>query len=40
VAVFQVTGVLVLVGLGVLGYVSLWQRRTLALEPKAKHHIV
>jgi len=37
VAVFQVTGVLVLVGLGVLGYVSLWQRRILALEPEAKH---
>jgi MFS family permease len=27
VAVFQVTGVVVLAGLGVLGYVSLWQRR-------------
>jgi MFS family permease len=37
VAVFQVTGVLVIVGLGVLGYVSLQQRRTLALEPEAKH---
>jgi len=27
VAVFQVTGVVVLAGIGVLGYVSLWQRR-------------
>jgi MFS family permease len=39
-AVFGVTGVMVFIGAGVLGYTSLRQRRALTLESEAERHAV